>query len=88
LQGEWVEFVFSSAFIGGRRRCSIQGLSSSGYVPGRWIFSGFVICGSCQSLCAKEMLISEVMQVSSAAMAGKPSVGDDVLWRVRVAQGP
>ena len=32
-------------------------VSSSGCVPGRWIFSGFIICGSCQSLCAKEMLM-------------------------------
>jgi len=32
-------------------------VSSSGCVPGRWIFSGFIICGLCQRLCAKEMLM-------------------------------
>jgi len=31
--------------------------AARGASPGRWIFSGFTICGSCQSLCAKEMLM-------------------------------
>jgi hypothetical protein len=41
-----------------RTPAAIQGQRSLGCVPSRWICSdGFIYCGSCQSLCAKELLL-------------------------------